>query len=192
MKVAFRFALVSTLVMLTGSSEAANLFKEENYRSLTGDYRARHIGDGLTVLVTENASAAASSNTKTDKSNNGSANLTDPRRQQNYSLGFSENFDGTGKISRTGRLLAQLSVTVTAVEPNGDLRIKGDQNIEINGEKQALTLEGRVRQIDISESNTIPSNRIADAKITYIGDGVLAESQHKGWLSRVFSFLGLI
>lgn len=187
-----RFWTALTLFIVAAPSYAVNLYSSADYHPLTSDRRGRQVGDVITVLVTENSSAAASAGTQTDKSNDGAVNQTTPKRQRNYSLGLSENFDGSGKISRTGRLLAQLSVTVVDIKPNGDLYVKGDQNIEINGEKQSISLEGRVRPIDISEANTVVSSRISDAKITYIGDGVLAESQHKGWLSRVLSFLGLI
>ena len=68
----------------------------------------------------------------------------------------------------------------------------GDQDIEINGEKQTINLTGRVRSNDVDDKNTVLSSKIANAKITYVGNGVLADSQHKGWLSRVITFLGLL
>jgi len=171
---------------------ADNLYQAETYRALTSDRRAYRVGDILTVLVVENSSASATSGTNTDKSNDTGIRFLSPNSQKNYALGINENFDGGGKIARTGRLLAQISVGVIAVDPTGDLRIKGEQLIEINGEKQAINLEGRVRPRDIDEQNTILSYRIADAKLTYVGDGVLADSQHKGWLSRVITMLGLL
>lgn len=173
-------------------AHAADLYKEEAYRPLTADRKAQRVRDVLTVLVVENSSATATAGTKTDKSADVGAKASRPGKQSDYALGLSENFDGSGKIARTGRIAAQLSVAVVAIEPNGDLRIKGEQNLVINGETQAIRLEGTVRAADISDANTVPSNRISNANITYIGDGVLAENQHKGWLSRILSFLGLI
>jgi flagellar L-ring protein precursor FlgH len=81
---------------------------------------------------------------------------------------------------------------VQSVEANGDLTVKGEQLIEINEDKQAIKLEGRVRTADIRENNTLDSTRIANAKISYVGDGVLASRQHPGVLSRLFSLLGLL
>ena len=187
-----RFLIPFVLSMVCMPSMAVNLYQDETYRALAADRRGQRIGDAITVLVVENSSAAASAGAQTDKSNAVTGTQKVPKTQNSYAFGFSENFDGNGSISRSGRLLAQLSVTVIGIEPNGDLRIKGDQNLEINGEKQAITLEGRVRPTDVSETNTVLSSRITDAKITYIGDGILAESQRKGWFSRVLSFLGLI
>lgn len=191
MKTIFKISMLISLLSVQGQAISANLYQEKGYHSLTADRRAQRIGDVITVLVVENSSAAATAGTKTDKTNAASIGITSLDKQRNFGISPTENFDGSGSIARTGRLLAQLSVTVVAIDPNGDLVVKGNQNLEINGEKQAITLEGKVRPSDISDSNTIPSTRIANAKITYIGDGILAESQHKGWLWRILSFLGL-
>lgn len=169
-----------------------NLYRGDDYQALTADRRAHRVGDILTVHVLENSSASASAGTKTDKSNDVGFKFSSPLSQKSYATGLQDTFDGSGKIARTGKLLAQLSVSIVGIDGNGDLRVKGEQEIEINGEKQAINLEGRVRQKDIDESNTILSSRIADAHITYVGDGVLGEAQHMGWLSRLIAILGFL
>lgn len=171
---------------------AEDLYQGHAYQSLISDRRAHQVGDVLTVLVVENSSATATAGTGTDKSNDLGIRFSIPNRQESSSIGVGEEFDGQGRIARSGRLLAQLSVTVQDVGANGDLWISGDQLIEINEEKQSINLSGRVRPIDIDERNTVLSTRIANAEIKYIGDGVLADNQRKGWLSKVITFLGLI
>ena len=84
------------------------------------------------------------------------------------------------------------TVTVLSVAPNQELFVSGRQQILVNGEKQLIELSGRVRPIDVSENNTIVSSRIADASINYVGDGILAEKQKQGVISRIFSWLGLL
>lgn len=175
------------VLLVAVQAQAVNLYRAEDYRALTADRRAQRVGDVLTVLVVENASASASAGTATDKTTDASIRITSPSRQRNYGFGIDDNYDGNGKIARSGRLLAQLSVVVVGIEANGDLRVKGEQLLELNGEKQMINLEGRVRPIDIGEGNTVASNRIADARITYIGDGVLADNQSKGWLTRLIT-----
>lgn len=188
-----RLIVAALVLVLTAEVSAENLYRADEYRALTADRRAQRVGDVLTVLVMENSSASASAGTKTDRAVDASIKMTSPSHQRAYGVGIDDNFDGNGKIARTGRLLAQLSVVVMAVEPNGDLRVKGEQLLELNGEKQTINLEGRVRTVDIGEGNTVPSNRLAEAKITYVGDGVLADNQSKGWLTRLISlFLRLI
>jgi len=55
-----------------------------------------------------------------------------------------------------------------------------------------IEIAGRVRPIDITEGNTVLSSRIADAQITYVGDGILAEKQKQGILTRILDWLGLL
>ena len=92
---------------------------------------------------------------------------------------------------RAGKLLAQLTVTVKELMPNGDMRIGGEQLLLINEEHQRINLEGRVRPQDISEANVVPSSRLADAKITYVGEGDLAERQKAAWWRKTLDWLGL-
>lgn len=187
-----RLALMLVALWMTNLSHAETLYHADSYRSLTSDRRAYQIGDVLTVLIVENSSASATAGTNTDKSNNLGIKFSIPNRQEESALSLQEEFDGRGKIARSGKLLAQISVTVKDINPNGDLLISGDQLIEINDEKQSINIKGKVRPIDIDARNSVLSTRIADAQIKYVGDGVLADSQHKGWLSKIITFLGLL
>lgn len=173
-------------------AQADDLFDATAYRTLTSDHRAYRVGDTLTVLVLENSSASANADSTSHKQSDIGIKVSAPVTQHNVGLGLSDDFNGKGSTLRTGKLLAQLSVSVVDVDKNGDLYVAGEQLLEINNDKQSIKLEGRVRREDISETNTVPSNRLADARISYVGDGVLGESQRRGWLPRIFSFLGLI
>lgn len=186
-----KFAVLLT-AFLAFHATAESLYKAGEFRSLTADRKAQRIGDVLTVLVVENSSATATAGTKTDKTTDAGLHITTPLRQKAYGFGVDDSFDGNGRSARSGKLLAQLSVSVINIDPNGDLQVAGEQLLEINGEKQMINLTGRVRTVDIGEGNTVPSNRLADARITYIGDGVLGDNQNKGWITRlVSSFLRL-
>lgn len=187
-----RLILMIVVSLMANFSHAETLYQADSYRSLTSDRRAYQIGDVLTVLIVENSSASATAGTNTDKSNNVGIKFSIPNRQEESALSLQEEFDGRGKIARSGKLLAQISVTVKDINPNGDLLISGDQLIEINDEKQSINIKGKVRPIDIDARNSVLSTRIADAQIKYVGDGVLADSQHKGWLSKIITFLGLL
>jgi flagellar L-ring protein precursor FlgH len=186
------FALLLTLLAATASAES--LYQEGAFRPLTSDNRAYRPGDVLTVLVVENASASASANTTMDKrAGIGAAVVAAPIiRNQAVTVDINDDFAGKGSINRSGRVLAQISVTVREIAPNGDLVVAGEQLIEVNGEKQQIVLRGQVRRGDVSESNTVISSRIANAKITYVGDGVLAEHQRPGIFSRFLSWLRIL
>jgi flagellar L-ring protein precursor FlgH len=171
---------------------AQSLYSEERFQSLTADRRAVKVGDALTVLVYENSSASQSADTVTEKG--GGLNLGVGVNARNYGAKIStgEEFTGKGRIQRSGRLAAQITVTVSEVLDNGDLRVSGRQQIVVNGENQLLQLTGRVRPVDLTEANTVASTRIADAEINYVGEGILAEKQRQGVLTRVLSWLGLL
>lgn len=181
---------------LSQLTQAEDLFREETFRSLVSDHRAHRPGDALTVLIVENASAAASADTSTEKSGGVGVGLrtqgTSQSTNRAATLELNEDSSGKGKIQRTGKLLAQITVTVQSVEKNGDLVLKGEQLLEFNNEKQQIRLEGRVRALDIAPNNTVLSTRVADARISYVGDGILGEKQSPGILTRIFSFFSLL
>jgi flagellar L-ring protein FlgH len=181
-----------TSLLSSGIACSENLYSADTYRALASDRRAYRVGDVLTVLILETSSASASAGTNTDKSNDVGVNFSSPNSNKSYAFDIGENFDGGGKIARSGKLLGQISVTVSSIYQNGDFEVTGDQDIEINGEKQTINIKGRVRPVDIDEKNTVLSNKIANAEITYVGNGVLADSQHKGWLSRIITLFGLL
>lgn len=181
------------LLVLAMHAGADNLFKEADFRSPVSDRRAFRVGDTLTIQVVENSSASASADTSSDKQADMGFKLTTPNlHQRNGALGLNEDFAGKGRSLRVGKMLALISVTVVSVEANGDLNVAGEQLMEINDEKQSIKLEGRVRQADIGDNNTVLSTKLANARISYVGDGILTDSQTRGWLPRLFSWLGLI
>ncbi|HHJ13919.1 MAG TPA: flagellar basal body L-ring protein FlgH [Gammaproteobacteria bacterium] len=168
---------------------AASLYDETQYRPLTSDHRAYSPGDSLTILIYESASSSTTAGVDANKSLDVSAAGRFNDNGQDAALGFSNESDGGGTISRTGRLVASVSVTVESVLPNGELAVKGEQSIEFNEESQFITVEGRVRPQDINEDNTVLSTRVADAKIRYVGDGLLGSRQKPGFITNFFNWL---
>jgi flagellar L-ring protein precursor FlgH len=182
-------ALSSTALVSTASAadDARSMFDEDHYRSLVAETKAAQVGDVLTVIVQEQASAASSTDLHAQRSFSLSAHAdsftSKPARVA--SAGTSTASDGTGSTERTGRLLTQISVRVTEVKENGDLVVSGQQRLQIN------TLTGIVRPRDIGENNTVASNRIADANIEFDGKGFVTRQSRPGWVAWLLSFLGL-
>lgn len=171
---------------------AADLYREGSFQALTSDRRASRLGDIVTILVYENSSArnTADTTTKTNVGIGGSfESLADTTAD--FQLGVGDNYGGRGQIQRSGNLLAQISATVTGTYPNGDLAITGEQRINVNGEKTQIRLSGKVRPIDIAQNNTVLSNRIADAKIDYTGDGFITDRTRPGLIPKILAWLGL-
>lgn len=168
-----------------------SLYREDNWRPLTADSKAFRPGDVLTVQVFENSSAVTSADTGTRRNNSLQAGLSHGGHSVGQtSLGVGGDFDGGGRTQRTNRLLTTVSVTVRDVMPNGQLRIAGSQSLTVNDEVQTVTLEGLVRPVDISDANVVQSTRIAEARITYVGEGDLAERGRRPWWRRLLDVVG--
>jgi len=106
-------------------------------------------------------------------------------------VSLNNDFEGRGSTQRSGRVLGQLTVAIREVLPNGDMVLAGTQDLQINNERQTIRLEGRVRPQDIAENNTVMSTRVAEARIGFAGDGVLAEHQKPSWWQRLLTLFGI-
>lgn len=174
------------------ADDARTMLDGEQYQSLVAETKSLHVGDLLTVIVQEAATASSRADLNTQRNftiaAQGGTSTVDPRHA---SLATTTDNRGTGSTQRSGRLLAQLSVRVTGVSPNGDLTVSGQQSLRINGEEQLITLSGIVRTRDVSADNTVLSSRIADAHIRFDGRGFVTRQSRPGWLARLFGYLGL-
>ena len=96
---------------------------------------------------------------------------------------------GSGTTTRSGTLTGTVSATIIAINGNGNFEIEGKRSVTVNFEEQLMVLTGVIRPSDVNYDNTINSSLIADASITYSGDGVIAEEQRVGWLMRALSYV---
>lgn len=179
------------LLGLFGFADAQNLFREDAFQPLTGDHKGFRVGDAVTILVTENASAASTADTTAARKGNVGLNVRSPTDSRNYGIGPNNDFDGAGRTERTGKLLARITVSIRGFAPNGDLLLAGEQLVEINNERQRIKIEGRARPRDIGEQNSIYSYRLADATISYAGSGDLADRQQPSWWQRFMLWFGV-
>lgn len=186
-------ALVAALsALMATAAPAADLYQHGNWPSLAGDHAAAQVGDSLTIVIAETSVASNSAqNTSKKTSHFGGAISADSAFNHAGNLDLGSGFDGAGQTSRQQRMVAQISVVVDEVLPNGDLHVSGAQALKINGEHTNIRLKGRVRRADIGSDNSVLSTRLADAVIDYDGAGFVARSARPGILTRVFDFLRL-
>jgi len=163
--------------------------------ALFEDKKARKVGDLITVVLQETTSASKKASTTTSKTSEvdlpaptifgrGVTRNGVPILENNFST--SRDFNGEGDSSQSNTLYGTITVTVAEVYPNGNLGIKGEKLMTLNQGVEHIQLSGIVRAQDIAPDNTIKSSQIANARIIYGGDGVIAESNTKGWLQRFF------
>jgi flagellar L-ring protein precursor FlgH len=170
---------------------AADLYRSDNWSAMASDRNAYQTGDILTVIVYENASAIDTASSSSKKASNASGQLAaDSNFNHSGRLGLQSNSDDSGTTGRSGGMVAQISVTVDDVLPNGDLRVSGAQELNINGDKTNIRIKGRVRLADIA-NNAVLSSRLADATIDYDGTGFVSSSARPGILTRIINWLGL-
>lgn len=162
----------------------------------SSDRRARKVGDILTVDFNEvfaatKAQSAASS--KADSYELGlpvglpnilTGGLANGIADNALTASTAQSFSGTGNAAQSNSLTGRLSVTVVRIFENGNMGILGQKELTLNNGKEYIRVSGIVRPEDISAGNTVPSNRLADAQISYTGAGSIADSSKPGWLSR--------
>jgi len=155
--------------------------------SLFADLKASRVGDIVTVLVMESASATKNAATKTSKSSTrGISSSLEPVKG---SLESESAHNGSGSTSRSGEITAKVPAIVIQMLPNGNLLIQGKRDLIINKDKETISVRGIVRRQDITSSNTVLSTQLADAQIQYEGDGFIAKQQHPGLLGRILDWL---
>lgn len=163
--------------------------------SMFTDQKARQVGDLLTVIVVEKASASKEASTQTSRSSNrngslgGFVGINTRGLGKGIRLNSGSTFTGSGSTSRSETLNATVPVTVTEVLPNDNLKVEGQRQVTVNGEKQILNVKGVVRPRDIAPNNTIFSTNLANAEITYKGDGIVSRQQKPGLISRILDFI---
>ncbi|NVE01295.1 flagellar basal body L-ring protein FlgH [Massilia sp. BJB1822] len=179
------------LLMLAMPLHATSLYQPATYQPFTSDLRPRRVGDLITVMVYESASASTAANTSAGRDAGVGFDLLGPGKGYAGHAKTNNQLDGRGRTVREGRVLAQLTVSIREITPNGELVVGGEQLLEVNNEKQQIRIEGRVRPQDVSDANVVLSTRIADAKISYAGQGDLADMQRPGWWHRFLTLFGL-
>ena len=148
--------------------------------------RAKAVGDLLTVVVEMNDQASLKSSLSRshgssedmsidallglpDVLNNalpGSASVSPAIDFQRNS-----NMAGNGAVNRAEKVTFTLAARVVGVEPNGNLIIQGYQQTRVSNEIRYLSVSGVIRAQDITRTNTVTYDKIADAQLSYVNQG---------------------
>ena len=181
------------------------IFDASTNVSFFEDYRARRVGDILTVKLEEETEAEKETETTISKSTNSS--ITNPTlfgttpqfdlpsqlpfadtsdNNLAFNLGSTHDFSGAGDSDQSNKLSGDISVSVVEVLPNGNLVIRGEKVVTINQGNEYLRISGMISPRDIDADNSISSKRVADAQISYVGDGPTNDANVIGWLGKFF------
>lgn len=176
--------------VLPAAPATGSIFQSGSEIRLFEDRKARRVGDVLTVQLVERTDASKSASTSVSKD----AEVTIPTPTIfdevadvfNTAIGAERTFEGEGSSDQRNRLSGEVTVVVTGIAANGNLLVAGDKRITLNRGEELISLKGEVRPDDIAPDNTVLSNRVANAEITYAGTGAVADANVVGWLGRFF------
>lgn len=171
-------------------------------RSFFHDPRAGHVGDLLTVNISIADAAKLSDTTTRNRDNAESAGLSnffgletkipaalgaDPTKLVNTNSTTSNS--GSGSVDRSETINLTLAAIVTQVMANGNMVIRGHQEVLVNNELRNLQISGIVRSEDITSSNTIDLAQIAEARLSYGGKGQITDVQQPRYGEQLFDVL---
>jgi len=173
-------------------------------RAFLKDQRASNVGDILTVIIEIDDNAAISNTTTRSRTNGEDASASaflgyetsiarifpeafDPTNL--VELESDSNSEGSGEVNRNESINLRVAALVTQVLPNGNLVLAGRQEIRVNYEKRELQVAGIIRPEDITSTNTIDYDQIAEARIAYGGQGQISDLQQPRYGQQVFDIL---
>jgi flagellar L-ring protein precursor FlgH len=148
------------------------------------DLRASQIDDMITILVVENASAVASGTTKTGRTSStknsisalaGITKAAGPWANLTGVNGDTQ-LSGQGTTSRGVVISTTLTARVSGVLPNGAMLVEATKDLEVNSERQTITVRGIVRPADVGSDNTVRSDHVGQLELRVNGKGVVGDA----------------
>ncbi len=182
----------------------ANSLWRRGSRAFFKDQRAAQVGDILTVVIDINDAAKINNKTTRTRDNTEHAGA---KAILGYEAGLNRPFpqeidpenlidlnsktksEGEGKIERDEDIDIKVAAVVTQVLPNGNLVIHGRQEVRVNFEMRELQVAGVIRPEDITSTNTIAFDQMAEARIAYGGRGHITDVQQPRIAQQVIDIL---
>ena len=182
----------------------ANSLWRTGARAFFKDQRAATVGDILTVVVDLDDEATINNSTTRARTGTEDASL-------NALLGYETSLNrvlpqainpgnlldadsssgstGNGTIQRDEDINLRVAAVVTQVLPNGNMAIYGRQEFRVNFEARQLQIAGVIRPEDVTSTNTIAYDQIAEARISYGGRGQISDLQQPRYGQQVLDIL---
>jgi flagellar L-ring protein precursor FlgH len=104
-------------------------------------------------------------------------------------MGSATSNTGAGSDNRSEAINLTLAALVTQILPNGNMVIDGHQQVKVNAEMRDLQISGVVRQEDVTQLNTVNLSQVAEARISYGGQGQITDVQQPRYGSQLFDIL---
>lgn len=189
------YAPVMSLPRAEAAPTEGSLYRSGYGLQLFGDRKAQRVGDVITVVLNERTVSQKTTNVSVKKESDASFNAgpilgTTPSFKNlglDTEMQQDRDFKGEADADQSNSLQGNISVTVADILPNGNLLVRGEKWMTLNRGDEFIRISGVVRPEDVNPDNTVLSNRLANARISYSGTGDLANSNQMGWASRFFN-----
>ncbi|MFZ1426087.1 MAG: flagellar basal body L-ring protein FlgH [Geminicoccaceae bacterium] len=190
-------------------SAGANSLWRSGAKGFFRDQRARRVGDVLTVEVTMSDNANWSNQTTRSRKSDDHLGIPDFFGLQNLAvkalpdgkdgtpvnpddfikMNSQSNNSGRGGVNRAEEIRMNLAAVITQILPNGNLVIRGRQEVRVNFEMREVVVAGIVRPEDITPKNTIGHEKIAELRVAYGGRGQITDVQQPRYGAQVLDVL---
>jgi len=170
-------ALLMSVLILAGRPVYAQSLYADRAPSLYADPKAHQPGDMLTIILAERTAAQRESEyDNRSRSGMGAAAAVEGGEQLSgrfaLDASFSRATSHRNETVQSDLLQGTVTATVVGVDSTGNLNIRGERKLNVNGVTHLMRVSGTVRPFDIRNNNTILSYQIADAFIEYRRDGM--------------------
>jgi len=164
-------ATSATAAVAAPIAQNGSIFQASTYRPAFSDYRARSVGDVLTITINETVSANKSNKVADKYASSVNAqlnsllglNIKGMQASESSAINTSDQATGAANYVFTG----SVAVTVIDVLPNGNLLVSGEKQIGMDKGAEFIRISGVVAPSTILIGNTIPSTQLADARVEY-------------------------
>ena len=163
--------------------------------SLYADQKARGVGDLVTILIVEQANAVRSSSNQNNQDNSVDASGTIQGNLLQFLpvFGLKSNLRSSANMregtSQKDVLTGRISAVITEITDRGHFKVSGSKVININGERNLMTIKGTIRPRDIGTDNTVFSYNVADSRIYYSKAGIGGKLVKRGSLQRMANLI---
>lgn len=115
--------------------------------------------------------------------NNPATNSSTPSGLTGNWVGMTSNptHSSTASYDVKDKINFTISAVVVQVLPNGNMVVQGREEVRLVNELREVEIKGIVRREDITSSNKIHSDKIANLRISYGGRGDLSDAQQAPW-----------
>ena len=168
------------------------IYQPAAFRPVFEDRRARHVGDVLTLVITERTSANKAGTAAGNKS--GSVSATLPGKLSStfgnpLSAATTNTYTDGDNQTASNAFTGTMGITVVEVLGNGNLIVAGEKQIGMNKGTEYIRFSGMINPDSIATGNTVQSTAVADARVEYRTANQIDRAELSSMASRFFQSL---